>query len=56
MTKDTVKINDVAGNDSKKNSDKPKDAVDVATLEKSNATSATNPKKSGPVAVGEASG
>lgn len=52
-----TKTNDDAQSGSRKNIDKQKkEPVDVATLEKSNATSATNPEKSGPVAVGEASG
>lgn len=39
----------------KKNAKEP-EKVDVATLEKSEATSGIDPKNPGPVAVGEASG
>jgi hypothetical protein len=53
-----TKTNDDAQSGRQKGIDKKKDKepVDVATLEKSNATSGTDPNDPGPVAAGEASG
>lgn len=57
MNKTPIKTNDDAGSGQKKGIEKQnnKKPVDVATLEKSSATSGNDPKSSGPVATGEAS-
>ena len=55
--KHPVNTDDAAQSGEKKGAVKaPKKTVDVATLEKSTATSSTNPDSDGPVAAGQASG